>query len=165
MKKQFLVLGSSLLVVVFSASAALATNYVLGYSSVDAGEIRWGGSTTYSTQWNGAIGTWNALSNGVNIAPDTAWTYEDLRVSDVNRSYVTWTGQYTRSAGTDNLRLNRYYLNNNTNAQRQNTATHELGHALGLAHSISGNVMYYAQTSQTSLGTQDVTDYTFLWGN
>ena len=165
MKKFFII---PLLVLFFSASAAFATNYVSGYSSVDAGEIRWGGSTIYSTQWNGAIGTWNALPNGVNIAPDNFWTYEDLRVSDVNSSTGSWTGvtgKYIYSLGTDNLKLNTYYLNANSNSRRQNTATHELGHALGLAHSFSGNILYYAQTTQTALGTQDVTDYTFLWGN
>jgi hypothetical protein len=53
-----------------SASVAHAAHYLLGKSSVDELEIRWGGSTTYSTQWTAAIATWNARG-GVNIAPDT----------------------------------------------------------------------------------------------
>lgn len=136
--------------------------HFLGYSSVDAGEIRWGGSTQYSSAWSNGISTWNALSS-VNIAPDTIWTYEDLTVSDVNRSDVSWVGQYAYSWATDALKLNSYYLNNDTPAERQNTTTHELGHSLGLAHSFSGNVMYSYQTTQTSLGSHDISDYNQLY--
>lgn len=160
MKKKILIL--SLVTFLFSAGVASATNYVLGYSSVDAGEIRWGGSTAYSTQWNAGISTWNAL-NPIDILPDTIYTYEDLTVSDVNRS-DGYAGLYTYQAGADTIELNQYYLWDDTSAQKQNVTTHELGHSLGLAHSISGNIMYYQQNSQTSLGTQDTTDYHYLWG-
>lgn len=165
MRKKILII-LSLVAFLFSASVASAVNYVSGYSSVDEGEIRWGGSTAYSTQWNAGISTWNAL-NKINIAPDTIWTYEDLKVSDVNRSDGAWatrTGLYTNQIGTDKIELNKYVLNSKTSAQKQNTVTHELGHALGLAHSISGNVLYFQQTSQTNLGAQDISDYRYLWG-
>lgn len=162
MKNNIIILA--LAVFLFSGGVVYATQYVSGYSSVDAGEIRWGGSTGYSTQWNAGISTWNAL-NKINIAPDTIFTYEDLTVSDVNRSDVGWVGLYSYyPVGTDTLQLNSYYLNGNTDAQKQNTTTHELGHALGLAHSFSGNVLYAYQTSQTSLGAQDISDYRYLWG-
>lgn len=150
----------------FSTKGVYATHYVLGYSAVDENEIRWGGSTTYSTQWNSSISTWNALGK-VNIAADTVWTYQDLTVSDVNSSTGSWagvTGRYSNSSGSDTLKLNKYYLGDDTSAQKQNTASHELGHALGLAHSTSGNLLYSTQTSQTSLGSQDRDDYGYLWG-
>lgn len=142
---------------------AHATNYVLGYSAVDGGEIRWGGSTAYSGQWDSAIATWNGRSV-IYIAADTSWTLEDLTISDVYRSDVAWTGNYVSSAGADNIYFNTYHLNRDTTDQIRNTATHELGHALGLAHSYSGNVMYSAQTSQVALGSQDIADYHYLWG-
>jgi len=157
MMKKFLILPLAFLLL-----ANVAQAHFLGYSSVDDGEIRWGGSTTYSSQWNAGISTWNGL-DPIDILPDTWWTYEDLTVSDVNRSDVGWVGRYINSVGSDDIELNRYYLDNDTSAQKQNTTTHELGHALGLAHSFSGNVMYYAQTSQTALGSHDISDYNYLW--
>lgn len=164
MKNKLLFVGVSIFTFFASFSTAYAVNYVLGYSAVDEREIRWGGATVYANQWNSAIATWNARGR-VNIAPDNAWTYEDLRVSDINRADQHWTGAYDRRAGTDTLRFNIFYLVGKTNNQRQNTATHELGHALGLAHSVRGNIMFDTQTSQLVLGPQDIVDYTFLWGN
>lgn len=156
---------TSLLFLMSFASVKAATHYLLGYSAVDSMEIAWGGSTTYSSQFSSAVSTWNALGK-VNITPDTVWTIEDLTVSDVNSSSGAWsgvTGLYTNRSGADRLQLNKYYLGSNTSSQRQNTCTHELGHALGLAHSSSGNIMYYAQSSQTSLGSQDTSDYSYLY--
>jgi predicted Zn-dependent protease len=150
-------------VAVLLTSASVAHAHFLGYSSVDGNEIRWGGSTTYSTQWNAGISTWNALG-AINIAPDTIWTIEDLTVSNTNAGNSGWTGLYTYNYFlADTIQLNTYYLSGNTSAQRQNTITHELGHSLGLAHSFSGNVMYSVQTSQTSLGTHDTEDYNALY--
>ncbi len=157
MKKKILILS-----VAFIFFANIAQAHFLGYSSVDAGEIRWGGSTTYSTQWNAGISTWNNLSP-IDILPDTWWTYEDLTVSDVNRA-DGFAGLYTPFTGADTIELNKYYLWNDTSAQKQNVTTHELGHSLGLGHSYSGEIMYYQQNSQMNLGSHDVSDYHNLWG-
>lgn len=162
MKNKILAL-SLVLAFVFLGNTAYAAHYVLGFSSVDDGEIRWGGSTQYSSEWNSSISTWNALGE-INIAPDTWWTFEDLTVDDVYESSGSWTGRWIyRSYWTDDIELNEYYLDYNTTNEKKNTITHELGHALGLAHSYYGNIMYYAQTSQTSLGSQDISDYNYLW--
>ncbi len=162
MKNKILIL--SLFIFLLLGGVAQAAHYVLGYSSVDEGEVRWGGSTVYTTQWNAAISTWNAL-NKIYIAPDTIWTYEDLTLSDVNRSDVVWAGKYGYYwIGSDSLQLNSYYLNSYSSARKQNVATHELGHSLGLNESITGNVMYPYVTPQTTLGNQDVSDYRYLWG-
>ena len=164
MKKKYLIVATFVISFFCSVGVVYATHYILGYSSVDSGEIRWGGHTTYSTPWNKAIATWNALGK-INITPDTIYTYEDLRVKGVDRSWVTWTGRYIYSIGTDTIQLNRYYLDSDRSGEQQNTATHELGHSLGLDdHEIYGNIMYYAQTSQTALGSQDIDDYGYLWG-
>ena len=51
------------------------------------------------------------------------------------------------------------YLKNCVGIEIQNTATHELGHALGLAHSRKNNIMYTAQTRQILLGSDDKDSY------
>lgn len=42
-------------------------------------------------------------------------------------------------------------MDNFTSAQKQNVCTHELGHALGLAHNAKGDVMYAYVSSVKSL--------------
>lgn len=158
---------SFLAIFLFTATTTYAAHYLLGVSAVDEKEIRWGGSTLYSSEWNAAISNWNSRGK-VNIAPDTAATYQDLTLSDVDSATGMWLGKagsYRNSLGSDTLQLNKHYLKSNTIAERQNTAAHELGHALGLNHhNLKGNILYYSQTSQTALGTQDKDDYGYLWG-
>ncbi|MBI4085292.1 MAG: matrixin family metalloprotease [Candidatus Liptonbacteria bacterium] len=56
-----------------------------------------------------------------------------------------------------------YTINQSGGSSTQNTFAHELGHALGLAHSIISNVMYYIQTTQTWLGNRDIEDFNYFW--
>ncbi len=154
---------SLILSVAFMLLTSVAQAHFSGTTSVDSDEIRWGGSTTYSTAWNAGVSTWNGL-NPIDILPDTWWTFEDLTISDINNSNKLWSGHYTHhSVLADTLQFNIYRLSSASASEKQNTVTHELGHTLGLAHSYSGNVMYWLQTEQTSLGTHDVDDYNELW--
>lgn len=66
----------------------------------------------------------------MNIAPDIVSTVEDLTIRDIYNSGGQFTGRLVPKTGADLLELNTYYLANNTNVRRQNTITHELGHAL-----------------------------------
>ncbi len=148
-----------------AGTAHAVQHYVTGVSAVDEREIRWNGGSAYPAQLAASIATWNALAR-INIAPDTIWTYEDLRISDGNFPDAQWTGMYTYSRlNTDRLQFNRFFLVNDTNNERQNTITHEFGHALGLGHSPDGNMMQVYQGSFTVLKAQDISDYRFLWGN
>lgn len=152
------------LVIIFCFAIPItAYAHFLGYSSVDEREIRWGGSTKYTAAQSHSITTWNALGK-VNIAPDTIYTYEDVTYGDINRSDVTWSGLYTCwGALTDNIDFNDYYMSNYTDDEKKHVALHELGHALGLDHSYSPNVMVSGRYSITTLGSHDTEDYYSLW--
>jgi len=165
-KIRFLLLLTFALLVL-SLTAVAADVHSLGYNSVDANEIRWGGSNYYSSNRTTAIANWNSL-NHINIAPDDAWHVEDLTFSDVNLSDVTWTGRYTHTPiGADKIEINNYYLNSDGDPERTNTFLHELGHALGIgdhdSSQYSSIAMYYVQTSITSPQSHDIVDYNNLW--
>jgi hypothetical protein len=145
---------------------APVTAHFLGCSSVEKGDIHWEGNTVFATARDYAISTWDGLAS-VDISKDTIWTNADLKIMDVNRSDVIWAGLYTdRDCGNadDRIRFNRFFMDGFTDAQKKMAALHELGHALGLGHSFSNNVMNPFVTSQTGLGTHDKDDYWALWG-
>lgn len=143
---------------------AIATSaHYQGYSAVDDMEIRYDGSTVYTTAQSHSINTWNGLGK-VNIAPDTIWTYEDLTYSDYYNPNSGVDGRYTpNSYGSDDLEFNQYNMNQHTADEKKKTALHELGHALGFAHSYKPNVMYEFVESYTQLGQHDIDDYNYLY--
>lgn len=106
----------------------------------------WKGSTSYQTQFNSAVSTWNNYKSGV-IRKDAWNTINDVTISDYNE--VSSTAGVTSSAGT--IKFNTYQMDNFTSAQKRNVCTHELGHALGLAHNAKGDVMYAYVSSVTIL--------------
>lgn len=151
------------MLIISSISISSASVFLTGVSAVDNGEIRYGGSTQYTTARTYSINTWNGLGE-VNIAPDTIYTVEDLNYGDYYDSDTTAAGYYQpTSVGADRLRFNRYYLDNYTDAKKKNVALHELGHALGLAHSTTGNVMYSKVAGTTLLGYNDIDSYNYLY--
>jgi hypothetical protein len=152
-----------ILAVVAICSIQCSTAHFTGYSSVDNMEIRYIGTSSYSSVQDHSIDTWNELGE-VNIAPDTLWTIADLKFEDMSNSATTTTGRYTWNAiGIDYIKYNTYWFNQMTDSQRKKVGLHEMGHALGLDHSYYPNVMVQGAYSFTSLGTHDIEDYNTLY--
>lgn len=152
-----------LVIGILTLLAITASAHFQGYSAVDEMEIRYGGSTQYTTAQSHSFNTWNALGK-VNIAPDTIWTYEDLTYSDYYDSNTDTSGYYDFNPyGSDDIKFNKYWFDQFTTDEQKHTALHELGHALGLAHSDYPNVMVLGRYSLTQLGSHDIEDYNWLY--
>ncbi len=149
-------------------AATPASAHFLGNDSVDDREIRWEDETRYDDARKHAINAWdNSTLNRINIAPDAWNTITDLEWRDSNRSDVTWDGLWKARTGADAIYLNVHYLKNYGTTKRRGVATHELGHALGLAHSYRGQIMVNNTPDRGSLTTpqsHDKADYHTLWG-
>ncbi len=164
-KRKGMQLGAILaaMLLVSLAFVPAVSAHFLGYSAVDEMEIRYGGSTQYTTAQSHSFSTWNNLGK-VNIAPDTIWTYEDVTYSDYYDSNTDISGYYQYySIGSDDIKFNQYWFDQFTTDEKKKTATHELGHALGLAHSYYPNIMVQGQYSLTQLGSHDISDYNTLY--
>lgn len=131
-------------------------------TSVYSDELQWknDGVTSYTAELSSAIATWDAEGD-VDFIEDNSTPA--LELSEVDLDDVIWKGKWIPEDTPDAIKLNSYFLDGNTSNQIENTILHELGHALGLGHSFTGNVMYFNQTSQAALGSQDISDYEYLW--
>lgn len=162
MKKKVRAVSLILAGILLFAQSIFAATYLSGTSSVDGKVIAWGGKTTYSSACSSAMSTWNALKK-ISITPDTIWTIEDMTYKDTSYKIYSWYGAWEyNSSGADKLWMNTYNSASLSSGQLQSVCTHELGHALGLAHSIINNVMY-AYSWDTALGSQDKSDYSYLY--
>lgn len=137
-----------------TASPAFAVSirdYLSDWDLVDSGKhLDVDGTSAYMTNiWKGK-NIWNKHKSGV-IRKDSAKVIQDVYVSDINERGPAAGKTYPNG----HIHLNKYYLAKQVDSRRTNTATHELGHALGLAHSRYGNIMYEEQSSQVTLGSFD----------
>lgn len=132
-------------------------------SSVGGGnEIDWNGGPFYPEAWYPALETWGALGS-IAFATDTPLTIQDLEIASTTADDLAWAGLWDPNPSPDTLTVNAYYMDTYSLDEKRNVFTHELGHALGLGHSYLGNMMHYTITGTTTLGTQDISDYNYLW--
>jgi hypothetical protein len=135
------------------------------YSVNDSNKtLGWSGTPYYTSEWNSSVSLWDELGE-INIHENSTSTPE-LSVSAATTTDVSWNAMWSDES-PDTIYLNKYYMDYKTPTERINIIAHELGHALGLAHSYLTNVMYYSpggpDSTQDNLGDQDEVDYDYMW--
>jgi hypothetical protein len=127
-----------------------------GWDLVDSGKhMDYDGNSSYMSSVTAGASTWNAYKSGV-IRKDSLLVIQDVYISDYTETSDTLG--FTNSAGV--MKFNTYNFSTMTSAQRQKTATHELGHALWLDHTNGTNdVMRQGKLSTTSLSSTDKASY------
>lgn len=161
----------ALAVLVWVGTAAATQAHFLSYNAVDDCEIRYDDYTTYDTERVWAQNKWEARQNEhdcVDIEPDTAITASDLKWENWDGHQNMWAGYYFWSpTGRDTIYLNEWWMDHfgSGSCKAKFVAMQELGHAHGLNHSYSGNVMNPTVLNQCTLGTHDKADYEEKWGD
>ena len=75
----------------------------------------------------------------------------------------TGAGKLVWTPGADNLWYNTRLTTGYGSSKQKTVALHEWGHAHGLAHSFSGQVMYKYVDETDALQSHDVADYDGKW--
>ena len=140
-----------------SSGVWLYTVSLISWDLVDSGKhLDWGGNSQFIAYVREAANKWNAYKPGV-IREDTLWTIKDLTISDYHDE-KTGVRAYTSTNGT--LQFNTYLMStNDTSGRTLKTIMHEFGHALGLGHNDSQDVMYGYASTVTTLTKSDKKSY------
>ena len=173
--KSFLVRIALLAQLVLLLSAGAASAHFLIPDSVndETGEMRWEDYTRYDEARRYGIGQWNRLG-GVPILRDNAGTPTDLVFRDYRDCGTATVGYWEPKDRADFINFNSCYMGKVSVTDRRASATHELGHALRLAHPSGANasekwrkssIMYYCSSCVPFSTPQahDKADYREIW--
>lgn len=151
--------------------------HVLHYWCVDSGKhLDWSGSSSYLSNWNTGVNTWNAYKSGV-IRQDSALTVNDVTIRDVSDltgdAVAITDSKFPEGGGKGSAVISFATAKMNTLSQikRNITCTHEIGHALGLDDNNSNGtsvIMYNNMSNQTSnnvLHSEDKFNYDYMYNN
>jgi hypothetical protein len=160
--------------VLLSSAGAASAHFLLGDSVNDqSGELRWEDRTRYDDARKFAIDRWDALGR-VPILRDTANTPKDLVFRDYRECGTGVIGNWQPGDGPDFINLNTCYMEIRSKSVRRASVTHEIGHALRLAHP-SGqkeseywrkrSIMYFCSSCVPFSAPQahDKADYREIW--
>lgn len=124
-------------------------------------ELRYGGTTKYTTELNAAVTMWNNESGRVTTRRDD--TFPKIIIGEDSVPGGTWDGRTNTTMGT--LRLNTANLDTRSSAYRQHVIAHEMGHAQGLAHDCTTQLMDPVSSTVNHLGVIDQYAYRTLYPN
>ncbi len=117
--------------------------------------------SSYSSEISSSATAWDSL-NKIDLISTSSQVY-DVKIVDKDLEDVAWKGETKFDTSPGQIWLNSYYLDQDPTDEKLNTIMHEMGHALGLTHSFTGNIMYYNQTAQSTFGSQDLNDFNYIW--
>lgn len=158
---------------VFMSSQVYATR--LGGKFVQSGtttylKFSYGGAHNYyGNVWQGAA-NWRATPTDIDIQPwPGAPSAIHIDVYDTYTSDTWWGATFFNPCSTCTYHRNYFYLNERTlksesDFTRTKVATHEFGHAIGLAHAISGtSIMQQGHLSFNTPRTYDINDVNWIY--
>lgn len=133
----------------FVSASPEAAVKILDWSLVKGKDLHWRNNSKYTTQLNQAVSTWNGYRSG------TIKTFTSSNTDVVISDYSENSSVAGVTSPQRTIKLNKKQMDTYTAAQKRNVTTHEFGHALGLNHSTTGNVLYAYVSSVTKLGQSD----------